>query len=133
MLSPIGLLLLLVLSTLFFDCGAVTKPFDFHHALKSDLYGVFDDFDDNRLEYALNSNDTAEVANEISNLFISYHLAQRNVTGPMKRVGRKLLSQITPDEIAAGEIRGGVISEPTPTCRRTLAEWLAKCVYSFDG
>ena len=133
MLSPTGVLLLVVLSTLFFDAGAITKPFDFRYALRSDLYIVFEDFDASKLEHALNLNDTADVANEISNIFISYHLTQHNDSGSKRRDGRKLLSKITPDEIAAGEIRGGTISEPTPTCRRTLAEWLAKCVYSFDG
>ena len=133
MLSPTGVLLLVVLSTLFFDAGAITKPFDFRHALRSDLYSVFDNFHSGKLEHALKLNDTADMANEISNIFISYHLTQHNDSGSKRRDGRKLLSKITPDEIAAGEIRGGTISEPTPTCRRTLAEWLAKCVYSFDG
>ena len=68
MFSPTKLLLLVVLSTLFFDVGAITKPFDFRYALRSDLYIVFEDFDASKLEHALNLNDTADVANEISNM-----------------------------------------------------------------
>ena len=93
MFSPTKLLLLVVLSTLFFDASAITKPFDFRYALRSDLYTVFDNFDASKLEHALNLNDTADAANEISNMFMSYHLTQHNDTGLKRRDGRKLLSK----------------------------------------
>ena len=95
MLSPTGVLLLVVLSTLFFDAGAITKPFDFRYALRSDLYSVFDNFHSGKLEHALKLNDTADIARKLVT-YLSYHLTQHNDSGSKRRDGRKLLSQLLP-------------------------------------
>ena len=115
--------------------------------IKKEVNDIFNNKDDdfnidiimNNHNYRNNDDDESEtlnidnMANDLTDLFISHHLKLQSSHNKNTKNRRKLLTQISPDEIANGELRGGTISEPTPTCRRSIARWLKDCVYGYDG
>ena len=115
--------------------------------IKKEVNDIFNNKDDdfnidiimNNHNYRNNDDDESEtlnidnMANDLTDLFISHHLKLQSSHNNNTKNRRKLLTQISPDEIANGELRGGTISEPTPTCRRSIARWLKDCVYGYDG
>ena len=128
---------LYTIAIFFFYCVVVVHG-NHKNMMRDEVHNIFRDnfnIDDFMQKKVINSDNITmnihSIANEITDLFISHHVKYHLQNKTKYR--RKLLTHITPDEIANGELRGGEMSEPTPSCRRSVGRWLKDCVYSFDA